>query len=405
MLFFVLIVSSVLFFRGFTVLRCVFVIAKFSAAQEELNNYKLLQERRMKKTLLAVAIPTLLLANSAMAVEIIKTEDGTVDFYGQLRTEVKKLEDKDVTLNAGSSRTGVDARYKLTDTTDVFGKVEFGLNYKADGSDYSMNNRLHYIGIDSEFGKISFGRQWVVSDDVYGADYSYFFGGTALRYSTLSGARHDSLIKYNFDGEDFWVAANYGLSEDDSNQELAELYVGTSVGRFNLHAGGGQNRDKSHKIGTETVTPEASLPEFTQEKTITADIENIYFEGTVEYTVGAALIGFTYYNAELSDKNSNLSIDENGYSLAGTYSWADNATAYAGYEYTEQSADGVEDQDGTLVYVGSDYNVNSWFRVYAEYGYGDGTTLGYSNKGSDSFIGLTEVDSESSFALGARVYW
>ncbi|MGF1736039.1 porin [Photobacterium satsumensis] len=343
----------------------------------------------MKKTLLAVAIPAVLFAHSASAVEILKSDEALVDFYGQLRTEVKKLEDKDVTLNAGSSRAGVQAQYAVTDSVDIFGKVEFGLNYNTASEDYTMKNRLHFAGVDTDFGKFSFGRQWVVADDIYGADYSYFFGGTALRYSTLSGARHDSLIKYNYEGENFIVAGNVGLAEDDTNQELAELYVASSYGGFNFHVGGGVNRDKSFDVEEDT-----------------ADIENTYFEGTVEYTVGAALIGFTYYNAELKNKGTGNTIDEDGFSLAGTYSWADNATAYAGYEYTEQESKAINtDGDGKLFYIGTDYHFNSWSRIYVEYAYADGDTLGYTNKSSDSFVGVASADGESNFAVGARVYW
>ncbi len=356
----------------------------------------------MKKTLLAVAIPALLFANSASAVDIYKTEKGSVDFYGQLRTEVKKNEDKDVTLNAGSSRTGVSANYALNESLKAFGKVEFGLNYAHDGSDYSMKNRLHFIGVEGEFGKVTFGRQWTVSDDdVYGADYSYFFGGSALRHATISGARHDSLIKYNFASESFWVAANYGLAEDDSNQELAELYAGTSFGALNVHVGAGQNRDKAFKTGK-------YLEAGNEVKTdVTADIENTYFEGTVEYTLGDALIGFTYYNSVLENKANSQEIEENGYSLAGTYAWADNATAYTGFEFTDQdaSASDAKDGDGKVFYIGSDYHINEWTRVYAEYAYFDGRTLGYSNNEGSTIIDPTVKSNESAFAVGARVYW
>ena len=344
----------------------------------------------MKKTLLAVAIPAVFFANSASAVEILKSDEALVDFYGQLRTEVKKLDGTDVTLNAGSSRAGVQAQYAVTDSVDIFGKVEFGLNYNTASEDYTMKNRLHFAGVDTDFGKFSFGRQWVVADDIYGADYSYFFGGTALRYSTLSGARHDSLIKYNYEGENFIVAGNVGLAEDDTNQELAELYVASSLGDFNFHVGGGVNTDK-------TGVAEGGI-----------ELENTYYEGTVEYTFGPALIGFTYYNAEVEAKGTDAKVKENAYSLAGTYSWADNATAYAGYEYTEQDPSNtnvIEDGDGKVFYIGTDYHFNSWSRIYVEYAYADGQTLGYTNKGSDSFVGVASADGESNFAVGARVYW
>ncbi|MDV5170475.1 porin [Photobacterium rosenbergii] len=361
----------------------------------------------MKKTLLAVAIPAVLFAHSASAVEILKTDEAFVDFYGHLRTEVKKLEDTDVTLNAGSSRAGVQAQYAVTDSVDIFGKVEFGLNYNTASEDYAMKNRLHFAGVDTDFGKLSFGRQWVISDEIWGADYSYFFGGSGLRHATLSGARHDSLIKYVYEGESFILSANYGLPEDDTNQELSELYLASSVGSFNFHLGGGVNRDKTFKIGTVETTPNPSVPEFTKTDDVTADLENTYFEGTVEYAFGPALVGFTYYNSTIENKGGNEEIKEDAYSIAATYSWADNATAYTGFEYVEQNSDQLDiDGDGKNFYIGTDYHFNSWSRIYVEYGYADGQTLGYTNKASDSFVGVTkDVDGESRFAVGARVYW
>ena len=353
----------------------------------------------MKKTLLAVAIPSLLFANMASAAEIYKSDQGSVDFYGQLRTELKKNPDKEVTLGAGSSRAGVTAQYTLAEGVDVFGKVEFGLEGKGD---YVMKNRLHIAGVATDFGKFSFGRQWVVSDEVWGAEYSYFFGGTGLRHATLSGARHDALIKYNYDGENFWVAANYGLDEDDSKQELAELYAGTSIGDFNLHVGGGQNTAKNHKVGTDKTTDP------TKPADVKTDLRNTYFEGTAEYSFGAALVGFTYYNATLEDLKSPAEIKEDAFTVGGTYAVTDKATVYSGFEYVKQKTSGLdtEDGDGKNFYLGTVYKFNSWARIYGEYGYAKGTTTGFTNKGSDSFVGPTKVkDGENLFAIGARVYW
>ncbi|MHC6527779.1 MULTISPECIES: porin [unclassified Vibrio] len=333
----------------------------------------------MKKTLLALAVATA--ATSVNAAEILKTEDGSVDFYGQLRTELKFLDDKDATLGSGSSRAGVDATYTVTDGFDILGKVEFGLK---DNSDMYVRN--HIFGIATDYGTIKLGKQWTTSDDVYGADYSYFFGGTALRYITLSDALHDSQIKYSLEKDNWWVKAGYGLDEDDTNQELAELFAGASFGDLALHVGGGKNTDNAWDGSSDEVS-------------------NTYYEATAEYTIGDALIGFTYYHAKLENEDNNHEIKENGYSLAGTYKVADKTTVYGGYEYTEQDPDFASDEDGTLIYAGVEYKFASWARVYAEYGYADGTTLGYSNKGSDATVEATTVDSENNFAIGARVYW
>ncbi|GAB6263169.1 porin [Photobacterium sp. 53610] len=375
----------------------------------------------MKKTLLAVAIPTLLIANAANAYELVNEEGKFVDFYGQLRTQVEKYENKDVTLNAGSSRAGVDAKYAINDSVDVVGKVEFGVGYK-EGS-YDLANRLHFAGLATQAGTFTFGRQWISADDVWGADYSYFFGGTGIGQTSekLSGGRHDSSIKYKFDGKSFWVNSTFGLSEDDTNQELAELFVGTSIGNFNLHLGGGYNRDKSFSVGENETTSNVPVDSnkdgvndgfttVTSKTDITADIENTYFEGTVEGTFGPATVGFTYNYGSFEQKNTSTkrTVDVDAFMLAATYSVASNASVYGGYEFTNFDAKNDTQSlsdDYTVIYLGGVYHLNSWSRVYAEYGYADGATIGYKNNSSDVTVVRGLVDSESSFAVGYRVYW
>ncbi|MCM0147457.1 porin [Photobacterium galatheae] len=362
----------------------------------------------MKKTLLAVAIPTLLIANAANAYELINEEGKFVDFYGQLRTQVEKEENKDVTLNAGSSRGGVDAKYAVNDSLDVIGKVEFSLGFKEDA--YDITNRLHFAGFATQAGTFTFGRQLISTDDVWGADYSYFFGGTGIGQTSekLSGGKHDSAIKYKFEGENFWVSSTFGLSEDDTNAELGELYVGTTVAGFNLHVGGGYYNDKSYKIDSYTVAQDAAGNDLKTD--IIADIDSTYFEGTVERTFGPATVGFTYNNGSFDQNNTDTkrSIDVDSYMLAASYSVASNASIYGGYEYSNFDAKkGTQDlsDDYTVIYLGGVYHLNSWSRVYAEYGYADGATIGYDNDKANIDVARGVKDAENSFAVGYRVYW
>ncbi|CAM2973321.1 porin [Vibrio rarus] len=354
----------------------------------------------MKKTLLALAVASLA-ATSVNAAEIYKAENASVDFYGQLRTELKGSDDSisledgaqdgKVTLGAGSSRMGITADYTITDGLGIMGLVELGV-----GSG-DVNVRQHILGVVTDFGTLKFGEQWTVSDDIYGADYSYFFGGSALGYSNVSGASHDSLIKYNLDLENFFVAANYGLNEDDSNQDLMEVFVGGNVAGLDLHVGFGQVKDN---------TPDEDNNKF-------PELKDTYYQGTVAYDFGGASIGFTYYNTKIEVENQSAKI--NGYSLAGTFDWADNATAYTGFEYTDQELTGLveaalpaqfkEDDTSTVIYVGTDYHFNSFTRLYVEAAYQDGRTLGFTNKASDEFVGVAVVDGGFSWGVGARVYW
>lgn len=337
----------------------------------------------MKKTLLAMLIPALT-ATSAHAAEIYKSDIGAVDFYGQLRTQLQMSDSDDVTLSAGSSRTGVKANYTVNDSLSVFGKVEFGL--AGNGGD--LENRLHIAGVDTDYGKLSFGRQWVSGDDVYGADYSYFFGAAALFYDDINGARHSSLIKYNLDKENFWVAATVGLDEDDSEQSLYEVFAGTTVADVNLHAGFGVTEDSVAGSDYE-------------------GLENQFFEVTAEYTFGDAFVGFSYNNGVLSQLDGDMEITSHGYSLAGIYSLTEKLALYSGLELVTLDLTNIEGNpdDFTNFYLGAEYQINDFSKVYAEYGFADGDTLGFENSDSGMTTALGTSDQDHQAAVGYRVYW
>lgn len=351
----------------------------------------------MKKTLLALAIATI--ATSASAAEVYKSDDGKVDFYGQLRQELRfeNKNDHKADLSSGSSRAGVNASYAVSDSVDLLGTFEIGVG------DSEVNNRLHFIGFGTDLGTVTFGKQYNATDDVWGAEYSYFYGGSALLGERLNGGKHDSSVKYTFDGENFWVKGTYGLNEGDNNDanakageknnlDMYDLFVGTSIGDLSLHAGGGYTNDNKVNFDNE--------------------LSQTYGEFTAEYTLGDLLFGGTYYYSQLKNESGAGKIDENGITVSGLYDITEKLAAYAQYEYVTQDATDVMvnnqtfngDEDGTLIVLGGVYKFNSWARVYAEYAYGDGTTLGYKSA-SDSVVERTVADGESNFAVGARVYW
>ncbi|GAL18447.1 outer membrane protein OmpT [Vibrio maritimus] len=85
----------------------------------------------MKKTLLAVVLPTLFVTG-ANAAEIFKSEEGSAEFYGQIRTELTSVNDSETdtrttNLNTSGSRGGINAKYNVSDDLYVHGLVEFGL--------------------------------------------------------------------------------------------------------------------------------------------------------------------------------------------------------------------------------------------------------------------------------------
>lgn len=335
----------------------------------------------MKKTILALAIPAALLATSAHSVELYKTDTATVDFYGQLRTRAFVQEDTDFKLEVANSRAGVTAAYVINDSLTVDGKVEFGVTG-------DMENRLHMVGFETDFGKITLGRQWVSADDVWGADYSWWFGGTAILTEQLSGARHDSLIKYNLDTENFWLNANIGLNEDDTEQALYEAFAGTTFGDLNLNGGFSVQEDNVDGSDTE-------------------GLKSVAYIATVDYTIGDTLVGFSYSGATLEEIDGNREIESTGYSLAASHNLTDAVSVHAGVELTSYDTKNIaiDAEDFKVAYAGVYYKLNSFSKMWVEVGYSDGDTLGFTNTDTGYTTKLGSIDSTIAAAMGYRVYW
>lgn len=343
----------------------------------------------MKKSLLALAVSAAAFTGAASAAEILKTDDASVDFYGQLRTEMTFMDadDYNADLSTGSSRVGVDAKYNVTDNFAVLGLVEVGVASKGEDSD--VNVRRHLIGFATDFGTIQFGRDWTTSDDLGGTDYSYFFGGTGNLYSQLNGALSESQIKYSLDLDNWWVKATYGLNDSSNHQDLAEGFVGASFGAFSFHAGGGYNRNH----------------EYAASNTMSMDISNAYYEATGVLDVTDTLqLSATYYGSKLEAKDADYDVDQNAISVGGYWTFVEKTSLYAGYEYVNQDADQYGDEHGNNAFVGVEYKFASWARVFAEVGYADGTTLGFVDE-NDNLIGPSSADKATNFGIGARVYW
>ncbi|WP_089139703.1 porin [Vibrio rumoiensis] len=341
----------------------------------------------MKKSLLALAVSAAAFTGAANAAEIYSSDEATVDFYGQLRTEMKFMDADDYNgdLSTGSSRTGVDAKYNVSDNFAVLGLVEVGVPAN-DSSDVTV--RRHMVGFATDLGTIQFGKDWTVSDDLGGTDYSYFFGGTGNLYGQLNGALNDSQIKYSLDLDNWWVKAAYGFNDSSSHQDLAEGFVGASFGAFSFHAGGGYNRNHDFKAGNTSL-----------------DVSNTYYEATGVFDATDTLqLSATYYGSKVEVKDSDFDVDQNAISVGAYWTFVEKTSLYAGYEYVKQDAGDYGDEDGNNTFVGVEYKFSSWARVFAEVGYADGATLGFVDE-NDNLIGPSTADSETNFGLGARFYW
>ncbi|MBY7805994.1 porin [Vibrio fluvialis] len=313
----------------------------------------------MKKTLLALAVMTA--AGSVNAAEVFKTEDASVDFYGQLREYVEFSDvdgSDDAKINKSSSRWGVKVNYQVNDDFAVLGKAEV---YVEDSG-----LRQHYIGFASEsFGTVTVGQQLPFYDDIYGAIYPYQYDMAPYANGFDDNFWQSSAIAYQLSRDAFWVKAMYNLPENDTNPEMGEAYVGTSFGDLSVHVGGAFMDDQ---VGANNA-------------------ESTYAEATAEYAIGSGVIGFTYAYNKLEDKN-NSSNDQksNGFHLGAKFEVADKTSVYGQYQYLDFDKNVDETQN---VVLGVEYIFSSWARSYVEY----------------NFHKEDSAEDANNLALGARIYW
>lgn len=347
----------------------------------------------MKKTLLALAV--LAAAGSVNAAEIVKTDDATVDFYGQLREyATKNSKDEDATLKSSSSRAGINASYKATDTLKVLGTVEFNL-----GESNSGTNRKHYVGLSStDWGTLTVGKQSIIADDLWGVENSYL-GNAVSMLPEASGFSQEwlqqAMLKYSFETDAGWVKATYSYDNGDTNPTVAELFVGTSIDNIDIYGGVGYQDDrttstKDVKVTSTGTDSDGNTVTGTSIITTTAaksDVELKHGMLTVNYNGEGWNLGTTYWHAEIEDNNANSELTTDSFVVAGAYNLTEKLQAYGGVEYVLDFEE--EGNDYSNVYGGVVYKFASWARVFAEGGVND------QDIAQDDYY----------YGVGARVYW
>ncbi|XAW90315.1 porin [Vibrio sp. CDRSL-10 TSBA] len=313
----------------------------------------------MKKTLLALAV--MAAAGSANAAEVYKTDDATVDFYGQLREYVEFSDvdnDDDAKIDKSSSRWGVNLSYQANDSLAVLGNVEMAV----EGGDL----RTHYIGFATDtYGTLTFGQHTPLYDDIYGAIYAYNYDMGPFAGDFSDNYFQSSSMKYALSSDAAWFKAQYNLPENDANPEMGEAFVGTAFGDLAVHVGGAF---MGNQVGTN-------------------DQDSTYFEATAEYYIGSGVVGLTYAYNDQDDKTAaNNDVESNSFHLGAKFEVVEKTSVYGNYQYWD--FDGDTDETTNIV-VGVDHIFAKWARVYAEYNF-------HSEDGAED---------ANKLALGARVYW
>lgn len=153
----------------------------------------------MKKTLLATAIPALLLANATTATELYADKTNTFSVGGHLSASLAGSDKGSTGVDYISPRINFSATRDLGNGFTADAKVEWSVNM-ATGGEQALSTRLGYLGLTHDiYGRVVLGTQWAPTVDVAGVtDIPIVFSNDFLYedQGNLGTARADAMISY-----------------------------------------------------------------------------------------------------------------------------------------------------------------------------------------------------------------
>ncbi len=181
----------------------------------------------MKRNILAVVIPALLVAGAANAAEIYNKDGNKVDLYGKVdvRHMFAKSDDNGDKEDGDDSRVrfGIKGETQITDQLTGFGRFENEIKTNGVEGDNKNKVRLAYAGFKfAEFGSIDYGRNYgVVYDTAAWTDVLPLFGGdTMAQTDVYMTGRNANLLTYrNTDFFGYVDGLSFALQYQGANDD------------------------------------------------------------------------------------------------------------------------------------------------------------------------------------------
>lgn len=330
-----------------------------------------------KKFLLTATALAVLTSTSAFAskgIDIIKTDDITVNLDGDLDLKI---------VNKGDGTT-IEANWDDFDTSFKY-KIDDRLAFLA-GTDWSMEeeygsslyNKGIYMGFAYDEHKIMVGSQ-EISFDKFGVDHAEVAPAdkSSGYHDGNKSTWHNTAFVYTYSLDNGYISATYakGSGDDDKDQDASEFDVYQVLGfmkthGFELMGGIGQ---------TKGVDGNAS-----------PDYESVYGQLEAVYNYGNGQVGINVAMEDDKDAFTSQGVD-----LDFTYKMTKKATLNLGASFITQDMDGTDDnEDYTSVYAGVTYKFNKYVILYSEVGQEDGDQAKYgsatdvSSKDNDKTVGM-----------------
>lgn len=361
----------------------------------------------MKKTLLAAAVVSALVASTAASAATVYDKDGTVlnvngrieaQWYnaGSSNNMTGKVANNDSSIY-NWARMSMDGRSKLNDYATAFGKMEWDV---VDGDQRDgMSARDQFIGVDfGKFGKVQTGRYKSLLQTVVAVTDVLAGDGESGKTYVIGDSRNAGKLTYTWNGYGVLLGAEYQSAKDDysehgntfnveSGYSLIAGYTTPAVlfGPISIKAGysymGGQDdANKAEEVDNQSGWA-ASLAWGTPSA-------GWYFAG--EYSA------VTY---EL--RNGGDDVDGTGFEIIGKYSFGNGLSLATGYQYEKWEEANVSVKSSQIPLV-AEYNFNPNFKVYAQANFGVNSTDDVNGKAIHGVGAAPTYGDGNAFAVGAR---
>ena len=375
----------------------------------------------MKKTLLAAAVVSALVASTAASAATVYDKDGTVlNVNGRIEAQwynagsSSNMSDKKVGNNDSSiynwARLSLEGRSQLNDYATAFGKMEWdvgdgdqrvGKDKEGKGDD-TMAARDQFIGVDfGKFGKVQTGRYKSLLNTVAGVTDVLGGDGESGKTYVIGDTRNAGKLTYTWSGYGILLGAEYQSAKDNYKEHIVPFDVesGYSViagyttpsvlfGPISIKAGYGylKGQDDLAKNGDER------------------DIDNqTGWAASLSWGVPSAgwyFAGeYTAVSYEYNDNSADL--DGSGFEIIGKYSFANGLSLATGYQFEEWD-DGDTTYKSSQIPLVVEYNFNPNFKVYAQANFGVNDTQDENGKIYHINGVQPTYGDGNAFAVGAR---
>ena len=201
----------------------------------------------MKKIVTIAATTMMFMVTAAIA---------DVNVYGRINNAIQ-FTDGEEEMKDVNSRFGLKASVEPSGDVDAFARYEFGVNNN------DVTTRLAYVGVNTQLGSVSLGKQWSAYHNAVG---SLVDQGYELGLNSLGPNRTDDTVKYSNDFGIVTVATDYRVNDMADEDEFAVALSG-SFGPVNVAYAyenvAYNDMDKSVEGSTNGVVVSGNVSQFT----------------------------------------------------------------------------------------------------------------------------------------------